>query len=76
MLCMETSLSVETSCNRTGTNCNLQIERVEQLGDSRFSGVVALDKGDTPNNWGWVRPQALICLHCLLLSQGAARPAR
>lgn len=32
--------------------CRPQIERVETLGESRFSGVVALDSGDTPDNWG------------------------
>jgi hypothetical protein len=30
----------------------LQIEQVEKLGESRFSGVVALDSGETPNDWG------------------------
>lgn len=28
----------------------LQIKRVEQRGDSRFSGVVSLDRGETPDD--------------------------
>ncbi len=27
-----------------------QIKRVEQRGDSRFSGVVSLDRGETPDD--------------------------
>lgn len=31
---------------------NVKIERVETLGESRFSGVVSLDSGETPDNLG------------------------
>lgn len=33
---------------------NLKIERVEERGESRFSGVVALDSGNAANDWGRV----------------------
>lgn len=33
---------------------NVKVERVETLGESRFAGVVALDSGDTPNDWSRV----------------------
>ncbi|PSC76085.1 hypothetical protein C2E20_0525 [Micractinium conductrix] len=33
---------------------NVKVEKVEERGESRFAGVVALDDGDTPNDWSRV----------------------